>query len=144
MYTSSKARHCNFIDVNLHHENHTYVFESVCELLQASFLNFTIENNEKTENGRKKYYTSNIWIIMMVAPYQYFILNSYLLLPPLSISVSFAKDWDFSFWNKCVPCWAVAAQYWFTTKMKKKGQNKTIFKDLNFSGLCEENEITDR
>ena len=31
----------------------TYVFESVCELLQASFLNFTIENNEKTENERK-------------------------------------------------------------------------------------------
>ena len=47
------------IDLNIHikilnQENDTYVFESVCELLQASFLNFTIENSEKTENGRNK------------------------------------------------------------------------------------------
>ena len=27
---------------------HTYAFESACELLQASFLNLTMENNEKT------------------------------------------------------------------------------------------------
>ena len=40
----------------LNHEKDTYVFESVCELLQASFLNFTIENNEKTENKKKILY----------------------------------------------------------------------------------------
>ena len=27
---------------------HTYALESACELLQASFLNLTMENNEKT------------------------------------------------------------------------------------------------
>ena len=58
MCTISKALNIHIQMLN--HENDTYVFESVCELLQASFLNFTIENNEKTENGRKKYYTSNI------------------------------------------------------------------------------------
>ena len=51
----------NNIALNIHiqmlnHENDTYVFESVCELLHASFLNFTIENNEKTENKKKILY----------------------------------------------------------------------------------------
>ena len=32
----------------------TYVFESVCELVQASFLNWTIENNENTEKVMDK------------------------------------------------------------------------------------------
>ena len=33
-----------------YNDDYTYVFDSDCELLQASFLNLTIENNENTEN----------------------------------------------------------------------------------------------
>ena len=48
---------------------HTYAFESACELLQASFLNLTMENNEKTaiEILRRIILEKGIFILKIIA-----------------------------------------------------------------------------
>ena len=92
---------------------YTYVLESVCELLQASFLKWTIENKENTVSLKKIHQT-----LKNVSKYNIMELNIksskkvsvYLRLPPLSL------DW-LSISSKST-LWLVCA--WIESSLKVK------------------------